>query len=248
MRGRRRLSISALARRTGKLDDVVSEFCRFEREIPRAGSGHPRRTWQEHPGAAQRYETRLRGLAGGGIGCTGHFQSACDGFVAGRVADLESGAAGAPPPGTNCVAQPSGFIHRAELVLFGGRSGRDAGPNPVCRKGGALFVGDARFSVSAVYAEQFITGLQTWNWAVNTSGYSGVMPCTFSDEELRQMRLPVLMLIGDHDRLNPPKALELARQTIPHLEAEIIPQAGHFLSMEQPGRVDARVLKFLAEG
>ena len=104
------------------------------------------------------------------------------------------------------------------------------------------------FVVNPVYAEQFMTGLQTWNWAVNTSGYSGVMPCTFSDEELGQIGLPVLLLIGDQDRLNPPKALERARQTIPHLEAEVIAQAGHFLSMEQPGRVDERVLKFLAEG
>ena len=83
---------------------------------------------------------------------------------------------------------------------------------------------------------------------MNTSGYSGVMPSTFSDEELRQIRQPVLLLTGDQDRLNPPKALERARQTIPHLEAEIIPQAGHFLSMEQPEDVDARILKFLAEG
>ena len=31
-----------------------------------------------------------------------------------------------------------------------------------------------------------------------------------------------------------------------HLEAEIIPQAGHLLSMEQPGCVNQRVLDFLA--
>jgi pimeloyl-ACP methyl ester carboxylesterase len=104
------------------------------------------------------------------------------------------------------------------------------------------------FVVNPVFAEQFMTGLQNWNWTVNTSGYSGVMPCTFSDEELRQIHLPVLLLIGDQDKLNPPKAIERARQTIPNLEAEIIPQAGHFLSMEQPEVVDARILKFLAEG
>lgn len=101
------------------------------------------------------------------------------------------------------------------------------------------------FVVNAVFAEQFMLGLQNWNWTVNTSGYSGIMPCTFSDQELRQIRPPVLMLIGDQDRLNPPKALERARQTIPDLEGEIIARAGHFLSMEQPKAVNARVLKFL---
>jgi pimeloyl-ACP methyl ester carboxylesterase len=101
------------------------------------------------------------------------------------------------------------------------------------------------FVVDPVFAEQFITGLLNWNWTVNTRGYSGVMPCTFSDEELRKIRNPVLLLIGDQDRLNPPKALERARQTIPHLEAEIITNAGHFLNMEKPGSVNERILKFL---
>jgi pimeloyl-ACP methyl ester carboxylesterase len=103
------------------------------------------------------------------------------------------------------------------------------------------------FVVNSVFAEQFMTGLLNWNWAVNTSGYSGVMPCTFNDEELSQIHPKVLLLIGDQDRLNPPKALERARQTIPHLEAEIIPQTGHFLNMEQPGSVNARILEFLTK-
>jgi pimeloyl-ACP methyl ester carboxylesterase len=103
------------------------------------------------------------------------------------------------------------------------------------------------FACNPVFAEQFITGLLNWNWKVNASGYSGVMPAMFSDEELHQIQIPVLMLIGDQDRINPPKAIERARQQLPHVEAEIVPHAGHLLSMEQPDYVDARVLKFLEE-
>jgi pimeloyl-ACP methyl ester carboxylesterase len=102
------------------------------------------------------------------------------------------------------------------------------------------------FVVDPVFAEQFTLGLLNWNWKVNQSGYSGVMPSTFSDEELRQIRQPVLMLIGDQDRINPPKSLERARGTVPNLEGEVIMQAGHFLNMEQPESVNSRVLKFLA--
>jgi pimeloyl-ACP methyl ester carboxylesterase len=80
---------------------------------------------------------------------------------------------------------------------------------------------------------------------MNTTGYSGVMPSVFNDEELHRIQIPVLMLIGDQDRLNPPQAIERARRLVPDIEAEIIPHAGHFLSMEQPGCVNARVLKFL---
>ncbi len=103
------------------------------------------------------------------------------------------------------------------------------------------------FDVNDRFAEQFMTGLQDWNWKVNTSGYSGVMPCTFSDEELHQIQQNVLLLIGDQDRLNPPKALERARRTIPHLESEVITHAGHFLNMEQPEAVNSKILKFLVE-
>ena len=76
------------------------------------------------------------------------------------------------------------------------------------------------FVINPVFGEQFMTGLQNWNWSVNKRGYAGIMPCTFSDEELSRVPQPVLMLIGDQDRLNPPKALERAKQTIPHLEGK----------------------------
>jgi pimeloyl-ACP methyl ester carboxylesterase len=101
------------------------------------------------------------------------------------------------------------------------------------------------FVVNEVFAEQFMIGLQNWNWSVNKKGYSGIMPCTFTDEDLSRIQHKVLMLIGDQDRLNPPKSLERAKRVIPNLEGEIIPQAGHFLSMEQPQAVNARILEFL---
>jgi len=101
------------------------------------------------------------------------------------------------------------------------------------------------FKVNDLFAEQFITGLQSWNWAMATHGYSGVMPFVFPVDELRKIKLPVQMLIGDHDKLNPLSVLRQARQMIPHIQTEIIPNAGHFLSMEQPELVDARILEFL---
>ena len=101
--------------------------------------------------------------------------------------------------------------------------------------------------INKVFEKQFILGLLHWNWTVNSQGYSGVMPSVFSSEELGELRMPILMLIGDHDRLNSPRVIQTARQMIPHIEAGIIPDAGHMLSMEQPGYVDERVLDFLAQ-
>ena len=77
------------------------------------------------------------------------------------------------------------------------------------------------------------------------NGYSGVMPYVFPDEELRQIKNPILILIGDQNRLNSPKVIERARRLIPQIETEIIPNAGHMLSIEHPELVDARLMKFL---
>jgi pimeloyl-ACP methyl ester carboxylesterase len=100
--------------------------------------------------------------------------------------------------------------------------------------------------VNDVFAEQFILGLQNWNWEMGRNGYSRVMPSVFPDEELRQIENPILMLIGDQDKINPPRVLEQAKRVIPQIEVGIIPNAGHLLSMEQPDLVSARVRKFLA--
>lgn len=101
------------------------------------------------------------------------------------------------------------------------------------------------FVVNDIYTEQFILGLQNWNWETGKNGYSGVMPSVFPDEELCQIKNQILMLIGDQDRFNPPRVLEQARRMIPQIETEIIPNAGHMLSMEQPEIVDAHILRFL---
>lgn len=44
-----------------------------------------------------------------------------------------------------------------------------------------------------------------------------------------------------------PKVIEQAKSMIPQIEAEIIPNAGHMLSMEQPELVDERILRFFAK-
>ncbi len=44
------------------------------------------------------------------------------------------------------------------------------------------------FTVNEIYAEQFILGLQKWNWEMGKNGYSGVMPSVFPDGELEQIK------------------------------------------------------------
>jgi len=73
-----------------------------------------------------------------------------------------------------------------------------------------------------------------------------VIPGVFSDEELRTISVPVLLLIGDREVIyDPAKALARARALIPDFEGDLIPQSKHNMCGTQSQIVDARVLDFL---
>ena len=73
-----------------------------------------------------------------------------------------------------------------------------------------------------------------------------LMPNTFSDDELRALRVPVLLLIGENEVIyNASKALERASQLIPNLQGELVPGCKHDMCSSQHQIVDTRVLDFL---
>ncbi|HSL47629.1 MAG TPA: alpha/beta hydrolase [Candidatus Deferrimicrobiaceae bacterium] len=73
-----------------------------------------------------------------------------------------------------------------------------------------------------------------------------IFPTVFPDQDLRRIAAPTLLLVAAHEVMyNPGRALERARLLVPDLEAEVVPDAGHFVSMEQAEIVDRRVLEFL---
>jgi pimeloyl-ACP methyl ester carboxylesterase len=75
---------------------------------------------------------------------------------------------------------------------------------------------------------------------------AGVLPDVFSDEELRGMQVPTLLLIGQQEALyEPGAALERARRLIPNFEGELVPRANHEMTISKHEIVDRRVLEFL---
>jgi pimeloyl-ACP methyl ester carboxylesterase len=98
------------------------------------------------------------------------------------------------------------------------------------------------FIVEPTYLEQFILGLQNWNWT-----RIGTMPSLMSDEVLQKLTMLVLLLVGDEDKLNGENTLERARRLIPQLETSLIPHAGHCLSMDQADLVNGRMIEFFGE-
>lgn len=70
----------------------------------------------------------------------------------------------------------------------------------------------------------------------------------FTDDELRQIHMPTLLLIGEHERVvNPHKIIERARRVMPAVEAELIPDAGHLMPVDQAEATNARMLAFLLQ-
>lgn len=63
---------------------------------------------------------------------------------------------------------------------------------------------------------------------------------------LPRVACPVLVLCGEADLLTPPEHSREIARAVPGARLEIVPGAGHMLTMEQPARVNALLLRWLA--
>lgn len=73
-----------------------------------------------------------------------------------------------------------------------------------------------------------------------------VIPSVFAEEELQNLTVETLLLVGEHETIyNPIKMLERAKKLIPNLTIQMIPNAGHGLSIEQHEMVNEAVKSFL---
>ncbi len=74
-------------------------------------------------------------------------------------------------------------------------------------------------------------------------------PQVLSDEELKAVRATTLVMAGDREVIYDPRAaLERAARLIPDVETQLVAGGGHLFHMEQAEWVDARILRFLADG
>ena len=73
-----------------------------------------------------------------------------------------------------------------------------------------------------------------------------VSPIVFSASELKAIRAPTLLLIGENERLYDPHAtLKRALKRMPCLSGAIVPNAHHLAAMAQPDDVNERIIRFL---
>ena len=83
---------------------------------------------------------------------------------------------------------------------------------------------------------------------LNTNPQPPIRATAFTDSELRSVRVPVMVLIGERSVIyDPQRTRQRAMSLIPHAQAEIIPDASHALLAEKSGTVNERILKFLQD-
>jgi pimeloyl-ACP methyl ester carboxylesterase len=96
--------------------------------------------------------------------------------------------------------------------------------------------------INQTIKNQFIVAMQ------NALPRNKLFPTYMKDEELKQIKAPALLLIGDQEvQYDPEQATMRACKVMPHIEAHIIKDAGHGLPLEQPERVNRLVLHFLED-
>lgn len=65
-------------------------------------------------------------------------------------------------------------------------------------------------------------------------------------EQLHALPCPTLVLCGESDQLTPPECSREIATLLPNARLEMLARCGHMLTMEQPARVNALLLEWLA--
>jgi pimeloyl-ACP methyl ester carboxylesterase len=77
---------------------------------------------------------------------------------------------------------------------------------------------------------------------------NSAVPRVFHDAELRRIRTPVLLLIGDHEVIyRPENAIRRANRLVSGLKAAMVPNANHSAQYTAPEFVNIKILEFLAD-
>lgn len=95
--------------------------------------------------------------------------------------------------------------------------------------------------------EQLVADMRT----VDPGQYLQAMEAIYGTdnrEVFRQVTAETLIVAGSNDTRTPPRMADQAAALIPASQVRILPDAGHLVLLDQPRRVEALVLRFLADG
>lgn len=95
------------------------------------------------------------------------------------------------------------------------------------------------YKVDEKWGELMLLGI------LNTHPQPPIRAAAFSDAELRTLSVPMLLLIGGRSVIyDPQRVYRKAMKLIPHIQAEVIPDASHALIAEKAEIVNERIIQF----
>ena len=75
-----------------------------------------------------------------------------------------------------------------------------------------------------------------------------VHPTVLEDKELQSIKVPALFVVGKNEKIySAQKAVQRLKKVVPRIETEVIPGAGHDLTIVQAEMVNKKILKFLQQ-
>ncbi|MDQ1274600.1 MAG: hypothetical protein QG610_172, partial [Euryarchaeota archaeon] len=99
------------------------------------------------------------------------------------------------------------------------------------------------FRPNELFARQFASGVKHFRYA---DPDKSIFTNVFSEVELSGINVPTLFIVGENEVIYDPFiAIEKVNKLIPDAETKLVPNASHFVPMEQPDLVNKIILKFL---
>ena len=75
-----------------------------------------------------------------------------------------------------------------------------------------------------------------------------IRPTVLTDVELKRVNVPTLYLVGEHEKIySARKAIQRLHKVAPQIKTEVIPDAGHDITIVQAEMVNKKVLEFLKQ-
>jgi pimeloyl-ACP methyl ester carboxylesterase len=75
-----------------------------------------------------------------------------------------------------------------------------------------------------------------------------IRPTVLADVELKSIKVPTLYLVGEHEKIcSAQKAIQRLHKVAPQINTDVIPNAGHDLTIVQTEMVNTKVLEFLIQ-
>ncbi len=75
-----------------------------------------------------------------------------------------------------------------------------------------------------------------------------IRPTVLEDAELKRINVPALFLVGEHEKIySARKAIQRLHKVAPQIKTELIPDAGHDVTIMQAEMVNKKVLEFLKQ-